>query len=54
VTPFELLRRAIAQGGVLPLLVVDLIDELVDGGQRFGQIPVFLSINLLVLTDFTG
>jgi hypothetical protein len=46
---FEDFRRQIAQGGVQPLSVIDLFNEVLDGGARFLLVAVLAQINLFGL-----
>src|SRR5438270_8047711 len=46
---FELRWRYVAERGVKPFLVIDLLEELADRGPRLGQIAVFVAMNLFVL-----
>src|SRR3954452_22919921 len=48
----ELHGWQIAQGRVKTLSVIDLLEELVDGGARFCQVPVFVAMDLLVFECF--
>lgn len=46
---FKFNWRAVLQGGVEPLLVVDLHQEVLDAGPRLFQAVVFLSMHFFVL-----
>src|ERR1035437_3543553 len=49
---FELGGRTIAERGVQPSLVIDLLQKLSDASARFGQVAILAAIDLFTLHRF--